>query len=100
MDSNRPVVVTRRGGSLQRAACILAAGFLLGDALAACEERSDLQKCMDDKKCAAAMEAVDQAQNTVNTVCPKNERETNPACDAAVDARNAAEDVQAQLQPK
>ena len=67
---------------------------------AACDERSDLEKCAADTNCAAAMEAVDNAQATVNTVCPKDENKTNEACDSAMNALDSAEQLQSQLQPK
>lgn len=77
----------------------LLVALVLGAGLVACDSRSDLDKCADDAKCGAAMHAVDDAQNTVNTVCPKDEDKTNVACDSAMNALNSAEELQKQLQP-
>jgi hypothetical protein len=66
----------------------------------ACDSRSDIEKCTDDPKCSAAMEAVDRAAQTVDTVCPKDENQSNEACDAALNTLNSAQELQGQLQPK
>lgn len=58
------------------------------------DSRSDLEKCADDPQCAAAMNAVDNAQQTVDTVCPKDQNKTNEACDSAMNALDSAQELQ------
>jgi hypothetical protein len=74
--------------------------ILLAIATTACDSRSDLDRCSDDAKCAAAMQSVDNAQQTVDTVCPKDQDKSNEACDAAMNALDSAQELQSQLQPK
>ena len=64
---------------------------VLAMALTACSNGLSLSDCQKDTECATAFNMTLSANQTVSSVCPRNARETSPACANAMATLDVAE---------
>jgi hypothetical protein len=59
--------------------------------ISACSNQISMSDCQRDADCERAYNMVVSANQTVSNACPRNPKETTPACDSAMATLNSAE---------